>query len=61
MSRPDDAKYCVSLTVLCATEEAALRVVELLSRPLVGMAIDNLHGSLTVTPVSEEDIDNSRP
>ena len=48
-------RFVVGLSVLCDTEEAALRAVEVLTRPLLGLAIDNLHGSLSVTPVTEED------
>ena len=45
----------VRLTVLCESQEQALRVVEVLSRPLVGLALDNLHGSLNVTPTDVEE------
>ena len=59
MSDPKQAKLMVSLGILCETEEQALRVIEVLSRPLLGLAMDNLHGDLSVTPVSEEDIDQT--
>lgn len=47
-------QFVVGLSVLCDNEEAALRAVEVLSRPLLGLAMDNLHGSLSVTPVEED-------
>jgi hypothetical protein len=55
VSEPKIITLVVGLTVMCETEEAALRVVEILSRPLLGLAMDNLHGSLSVTPVDPED------
>lgn len=50
-------QFMVSLTVICDTQEKALRVVEVLSRPLVGLVLENTHGTLSVTPFAGDEED----
>jgi hypothetical protein len=57
MSEHKQTQFMVSLSVLCDSEQAALRAVEVLSRPLLGLAIDNLHGDLSVTPIDPNEVD----
>jgi hypothetical protein len=47
----------VNLNVICGGEPSALRVFELVSRLAVGLALDNIHVSVSVsvTPIDDEE------
>lgn len=61
MAGTPEMEFMVVLSVACDTQEAALRVVEMLSRPMVGLSLDNLQANLSVTPMEKDADDAQRP
>ena len=53
MSDPVEQSLMVSVNVVVKTQEAAVRVAELLSRTAVGLGLEGFYASMSITSTEE--------